>query len=111
MSTTLKTKPLEDFIEEYVDGEPLTVDTVRWAIKKYIYMNYEPSGKDKLYIYETLLFNIAKMLNGNQPAEVQKLLANVQNWAKARDGSIEEQDYFEKIALQNETLYNLIKQR
>lgn len=103
------TKPLEDFIEDYVAGEPLTLDTVKWAIRKYIYMNYEPTIKTKLQVYEALLFEIAKLLNGNQPAEVQKLLTNVKNWAFARQNTEEEQDAFEKLAIENETFYNLLK--
>lgn len=106
---TLKQKPLQDFIEDYVEGEPLTIDTVKWAIRKYIYMNYEPSGKDKVEMYENLLHEMAELLNGKQPEELQKLLTNVRNWAYCRTNSPEEQDEYEKLAIQNETFYNLLK--
>lgn len=110
MSTTrLKTKPLEDFVEDYIEGEPLTIDTVKWAIRKYIYMNYEPSTQDKIRVYEGLLFEIGRLLQGNQPQEVQTLLANIRSWAHARRNSPEEQDEFEKLAIENETFYNLLK--
>lgn len=109
MNTT-KTLPLQDFIDDYIQGEPITIDTVKWAIRKYIYMNYEPTIKDKLRLYESLLFQIAKLLDGKQPEEVQKLLLNIRNWAFARNNSAEEQNEFEKLAIQNETFYNLTKQ-
>jgi hypothetical protein len=108
-TTTPKSMPLEDFIEDYIQGEPLTIDTVKWAIRKYIYMNYTPTLKDKLQLYEFLLFEIARLLEGNQPSEIQKLLTNIKSWAYARQNSVEEQNEFEKLAIENETFYNLIK--
>lgn len=103
------TVPLQDFIEEYVEGEPLTVDTVKWAIRKFIYINYEPTLKDKVHMYEALLFNIADLLDGKQPEEVQKLLTNIRNWAMARSGSEEEEKAYEQLSIENETFYNLLK--
>lgn len=110
-TTTLKTKPLQDFIDDYIAGEPLTVDTIKWAIRKYIYMNYEPTKQDKLEMYETLLYQLADLLNGKQPGEVQKLLTNVRNWAYCRNNTPEEQDEYEQLAIQNETFYNLLKRK
>ncbi len=114
MNTTKKllpTKPLQDFIEDYVQGEPLTTDTVKWAIRKYIYMNYEPTLVDKVRMYETLLFTIAELLDGKQPQEVQKLLTNIRNWAMAREGTKEEADAYEVLSIENETFYNLLKRK
>lgn len=105
----LKALPIADFIDGYIKDEPLTYDAIGAAIKKYIYMNYEPSVKDKLQMYETVLFTIAELLDGKQPQEVQKILTNIRNWAYARNGSEEEEDAYEKMALQNETFYNLHK--
>lgn len=110
-TTTLKTKPLQDFIDDYVKNEPLNLDTVKWAIRKYIYMNYEPTAKTKLEVYEALLHEVAKLLNGNQPQEVQKLLTNIRNWAYARQDSTQEQDAYEQLAIENETFYNLLKRK
>lgn len=111
MNNTLPIIPLQDFMDAYVQGEPLTLDTVKWAIRKYIYMNYHPTANDKVRVYEALLYNIADLLNGKQPDEVQKLLTNIRNWALAREGSKDEEDAYEAIAIQNETFYNLLKTR
>lgn len=103
--------PLKEFIKDYVEGEPLTIDTVEWAIRKYIYMNYEPTQATKLEMYENVFYEIARLLDGNQPEEVRKLLTNIRNWAYARKNSPQELEAWELIAVQNETFYNLLKTR
>jgi hypothetical protein len=102
---------IRDFVDTYMKDEPLTYDAVTNAIKKYIYMNYEPTKQDKLVMYEKVFHTMAELLDGRQPEQVQKLLTNIRNWAKAREGSPEEEDAFESLALQNETFYNLLKTR
>lgn len=111
MNTTkrLPAKSLQDFIEDYVKGEPLTVNTITWAIRQYIYMNYEPTGTDKLQMYEAIFHMLADLLNQNKLEEVQKLLTNIRNWAKAREGSQQEEDAYRALAIENETFYNLPK--
>ena len=106
-----KDKPLQDFIEDYVEAEPLTPEFVKWATKKYFYMNYEPSNEDKLRMYEGLLFDIAKLKNTDRRKELQKLLLNISKWATTRlkENLSINLDQYEQRALENETFYNLRK--
>lgn len=112
MSTTKKQLPtlsLQDYIDKYVNGEPLSINTLKWAIRQYVYMNYEPTGVDKLKMYETIFYMLAELLETNRLQDVQILLTNIRNWAKAREGSQEEEDAYLAFAVQNETFYNLPK--
>lgn len=101
-------KSIKDFIDEQIDGEPLTTDTIAWAIKKYIYMNYIPSKQDKLDLYESLLHTIAEDVN-NGSQHIKKLITNIRNWSYARTAPNMETDLADQTALENETFYNLTK--
>ena len=98
---------ISDFIDEYIEGEPLTTDTIRYAIKKYIYLNYTPTKQEKLDMYEALLWDIAAGVEHNTD-DVSKLLTNIRNWAYSRTQH-DLDDEAEQQALDNETFYNLRK--
>lgn len=96
------------FIDEYINGEPLTTDTISYAIKKYLYINYKPTKQEKYDTYRSLLWDIAKAAKANDTETISKLITNIKNWAYARSliEGIEPNEY---IALKNETFYNLRK--
>lgn len=99
---------IADFIDEYIEGEPLTNDTIAYAIKKYMYINCEPTKQEKLDMYETLLWDIAGSIEHNSD-NTSKLLTNIRNWAYARVEDGEGLSENETKAVKNETFYNLCK--
>lgn len=99
---------IQDFIEEYIEGEPLTKDTIAYAIKKFVYINYAPTKQEELQQYKELLWRIAINIKHNNPHKVDSLLKNITAWAEARANTHNLTG--EKLtALKNETFYNLIK--
>lgn len=99
---------IQDFIEDYVEGEPLTPNVVAWAIKKYININYEPTKKEQLEMYEKLLHLLAANNDDEHPVNIKKLLLNITNWSKARLTALPLNPH-ERHCCENETFYNLCK--
>lgn len=98
---------IQDFIEKYMEGEPLTTDSIAYAIKKFVYCNYSPTKQQKLEGYENILWELAKTVKENNVDKQQQLLKNIHNWALARAMPQEDED--EKLCIENETFYNLSK--
>ena len=100
-------KPLDEFIAEYIDGEPLTTDTVKWAIKKYIYMSATPTPVEKTDIYERFLKQFHDALVADNQEKIKHLQENIFYLINSKECEIS--DEHEKKSLINEALYNLLK--
>lgn len=99
---------IAEFIDKYINDEPLTNETISYAIKKYLYINYEPTKQEKYDTYRSLLWDIAQAAEANDTETISKLITNIRNWAYART-SIKDIEPNELTALKNETFYNLRK--
>lgn len=73
-------KSIGDFVEDYVAGEPLTMDTLAWAIRKYTIRSIDPSDEAKILEYETFLHKIAEANIAEDQATVNRLLRNASLW-------------------------------
>lgn len=101
-------KSIGDFIEQYVEGEPLTPRTVAWAIRKYIYMNYGPSKQEELERYKQLLHKLASLHEQGDQATITTMLRNIYMWSMARKNPPPEADEAEIECRKNETFYSLL---
>lgn len=101
-------KSIGDFVEQYVNGEPLTTRTIAWAIRKYIRMNYGPNKQEELDKYKQLLHKIAYLNESGNKEELEILFRNIYLWSIARKNPPSEQDDENIICQQNETFYNLL---
>lgn len=99
-------KSITDFVEDYIDGEPLTTKTVEYAIKKYLYINFAPSKQERLEMYEAYLWALASAMEFGDGKNLDRLINNVKNWAKA-NSSVSKLSEEEQASLKNETFYTL----
>jgi hypothetical protein len=100
-------KSIGDFVEQYVDGEPLTSRTVAWAIRKYIYMNYGPSKQEELERYKQLLHKLAYLYEKGDEETIHTILKNIYFWSMARKNPPPDTDDGEIECRKNETFYSL----
>ena len=104
-------KSIGDFIDDYVDGEPLTTRTMAWAIRKYIYMNYGPDEKEELERYKKLLHKLAILYEKDDTVAIDNILRNIYHWSMARKNPPPDTDGYDEAKIncsKNETFYNLL---
>lgn len=100
-------KSITDFIEDYIDGEPLTTDTIAYAIKKYLYINFTPTKQQRLEMYEAFLWALANSVTFKENEHTDSLIKNVCSWAAAKVNNSKSSE--DQTSLENETFYNLTK--
>lgn len=100
--------PISHFIDNYINGEPLTTDLIAWAIKKYVYMNYTPSKTEEYETYQKLLHDIALYEKLGDSDKLAQAIKNIADWSTARTAEFNEPAE-ETVARQNETFYKLRK--
>lgn len=98
-------KSLDAFIEDYIKDEPITPELIKFAIRKYININYTPTKQDKLEKYEDFLYLLAAAVKKNDRETVTVLLDAALKWGEVRAKPVE--DIYEQQALENETFYKL----
>lgn len=73
-------KTIGDFVEDYVEGEPLTTDTMAWAIRKYMIRTMDPTDKEKIEAYEAFLHRLSEAYINEDEAKYSRLLRNASLW-------------------------------
>lgn len=99
---------LTDFIETYITEEPITPETIKWAIRKFIYLNYEPTKAEKLAKYEEFINLLGQAVANNNKEMIQTLLKRSESFYIVQNEAVFKDESDERC-LRNEAFYNLLK--
>lgn len=99
-------KSIQDFVEDYLPDEENKHKQIAWALRTYVYLNFPPSNKEKLDIYEAMFSDIAINNEDGDEEKIRYALKNIIRLGRAINQPKLEDNELNEIEL-NKSIYNL----